>query len=42
MKYILFNEKLENNINGIVINDIDEECIYNKYTYIIKWKFNWN
>ena len=25
MKYILLNEKLEKNINGVVINDIDEE-----------------
>ena len=25
MKYILLNEKLENNINGVVINDIDED-----------------
>lgn len=25
MKYILFNEKLKNNINGVVINDIDDD-----------------
>ena len=25
MKYILFNEKLQNNINGVVINDIDDD-----------------
>ncbi|AWK50294.1 FAD/NAD(P)-binding oxidoreductase [Clostridium beijerinckii] len=25
MKYILFNQELENNINGVVINDIDDD-----------------